>query len=165
MTERFQIPGVAAIIVKEALGIKQILIQERAKIDEPAERGLIEIPAGKIREYENIFDTLRREVFEETGLNVTTIVGKDSADIVQQRDYKVISVEPFYISQNMSGSYLKIITTFLCQVEGELVAKSDESENIRWIAIDDLRTLLLSQPEKFYPMSISVLKKYIGSQI
>ena len=56
MTERFQIPGVAAIIVKEALGIKQILIQERAKIDEPAERGLIEIPAGKIREYENKFD-------------------------------------------------------------------------------------------------------------
>jgi 8-oxo-dGTP pyrophosphatase MutT (NUDIX family) len=164
MLEKFQIPGVAAIIVKEELGIKKILIQERAKLEEPSERGLIEIPAGKIREFENIFDTLRREVLEETGLHVTRIVGEESADIVQQRDYQVIGVEPYFVSQNMSGSYAKIVTIFLCQAEGEMLVKSDESENIRWIAIDELSELLQNQPQKFYPMYISVLRKYFKSQ-
>lgn len=165
MLEKFQIPGVAGIIIKVEHGIKKILIQERAKSDEPTEKGLIEIPAGKIREFENIFDTLRREVFEETGLNVTEVLGEESADIVQQRGYKVVSVEPYYISQNLSGSYPKIVTIFLCQAEGEMVVKSNESENIRWIVVGELRELLLSQPEKFYPMYVSVLLKYTKSQL
>jgi len=33
---------------------------------------MIEIPAEKIREYESVFDALRREVWEETGLNINS---------------------------------------------------------------------------------------------
>lgn len=45
-----------------------ILVQERCKPSDCEEDGFIEIAGGKIREYENIFDGLRREVWVETGL-------------------------------------------------------------------------------------------------
>ena len=58
--EQFSIPGAGAIIVKVRDGIEHILLQDRDKADAPNEAGLLEIPAGKIRAFENIFDTLRR---------------------------------------------------------------------------------------------------------
>ncbi len=60
--EKFAISGAGGIIEKCIEGVDCILIQDRFKEDAPLEKGLIEIPAGKIREYENIFDCLRREI-------------------------------------------------------------------------------------------------------
>ena len=77
--EVFAKPGVGGIIIKNEKGLDYILLQERCKENGGAENGLIEIPAGKIREFENIFNCLRREVWEETGLNVTEIVGEDES--------------------------------------------------------------------------------------
>ena len=68
--EVFAKPAAGGIIIKRESGIDYILIQERCKENGGAENGLIEIPAGKIREFENIFDCLRREILEETGLKV-----------------------------------------------------------------------------------------------
>ncbi len=160
MIEKFHIPCVAGIIEKKELGIKKILIQERNKPDAPREKGLIEIPAGKIREFENIFDSLRREVFEETGLKVTNITEEDQSDIVQNTDYKVLGCEPYFVSQNLIGYYPILVITFLCKAMGNKLDKSNESENIKWISIDQLRKMLINQPEKFYPMHISALIKY-----
>ena len=63
--EVFAKPAVGAIVEKDINGVRHILIQKRQKNN--SEDGMIEIPAGKIREYENVFETLRREVWEETG--------------------------------------------------------------------------------------------------
>ncbi|MGE5576286.1 MAG: NUDIX hydrolase [Syntrophothermus sp.] len=93
--ESFAIPGVGGIIEKNIAGTDYILIQERCKTDAPAESGLIEIPAGKIRKYENIFDCLRREIWEETGLEVTEIYGEAEAKLIQSQGYKVLSYKPF----------------------------------------------------------------------
>ena len=67
MTETFAIPAVGAIIVKRVGDEEFILVQTRKKNNGDGLDGLLEIPAGKIREYENIFEALRREVWEETG--------------------------------------------------------------------------------------------------
>ena len=71
ITEQFSIPGAGGIIVKRIDNTEYILLQERCKIDAPNEHGLLEIQAGKVRAFECIFDTLKREIKEETGLNVT----------------------------------------------------------------------------------------------
>ena len=75
--EKFAIPCVAAIIEKIVNNKKYILIQTRQKEDGAETNGMLEIPAGKIREYENVFVALRREVKEETGLTITKILGED----------------------------------------------------------------------------------------
>ncbi|TSA24923.1 NUDIX domain-containing protein [bacterium] len=49
----------------------EILVQTRCKPEiDPEYSGALEIPAGWIDRYENVYDAVKREVFEETGLNV-----------------------------------------------------------------------------------------------
>jgi 8-oxo-dGTP pyrophosphatase MutT (NUDIX family) len=63
--EQFAIPGVGGLITKEIDNVEHILLQTRCKPNAQNEDGLLEIPAGKIRAFENIFDTLKREIKEE----------------------------------------------------------------------------------------------------
>lgn len=163
--EIFAKPAVGAIIEKEINGVAHILIQERCKEDDVLERGLIEIPAGKVREYENIFEGLRREVWEETGLKLTEIQGEKDIVTCNCNGYTVISFNPFYSSQNLSGGYSIMLQTFLCKATGELLHQSDESVNIRWISVEDLKVLLDESESLFYPMHINALKKYICEKL
>ena len=63
----FYIFDVGVVVENIVDGEVFVLLQERYKGND-REAGLLEIPAGKIREFENIYDCLRREIFEETGL-------------------------------------------------------------------------------------------------
>ena len=54
MNEIFVKPAVGAIITKQTDNNEFILVQDRKKNSADGTDGLLEIPAGKIREYENI---------------------------------------------------------------------------------------------------------------
>lgn len=77
MVEVFAKPAVSAIIEKVEFGERFVLLQRRQKDNGGETNGLFEIAGGKVREYENIYDALRREVWEETGLKITEISGED----------------------------------------------------------------------------------------
>lgn len=159
--EAFAIPGVAGIIEGVIDDLDCILIQERYKAADNSSGGLIEIPAGKIREFENIFDCLRREIMEETGLEVIYIEGEYSSIIYEGNDYRVVNYTPFSCSQNLIGEYPIMVQTFICRAKGELLKDSNESRNIKWIPLRGLQTMLEDNPQYFYPMHIDTLKKYI----
>lgn len=165
MVETFAKPAAGAIIEKVEEDTDYILIQERCKENGGEENGLIEIPAGKIREYENIFDGLRREIWEETGLELIEIQEEKDAVISNCNGYKVISFNPFYSSQNLSGGYSIMLQTFICKARGELLKKSEESVNIRWIKVKDLKKILEEDENTFYPMHINALKKYLKEKL
>ncbi len=160
--EKFAIPGVGGIITKIINKEEYILIQDRVKKGAEQEYGMIEIPAGKIREYESIYDCLRREVYEETGYEVNTIVGEEKAEVIEQNNYKVINYEPFSSSQNIEGEYPIMVQVFICTVkEDENDHKeSNESKNIRWISLKKLAEMIKDKSQ-FYPMHISTIEKYI----
>jgi len=66
------LPIVSAIIEREHGGEKEILVQTRWKPErDPLYSGTLEIPAGGMHVYENVYDAVKREVLEETGLRVT----------------------------------------------------------------------------------------------
>lgn len=162
--ERFAIPGVGALIIKEEQGVEHVLFQERWKECNPEEKGLLEIPAGKIRAYENIFDTLRREVKEETGLIVSDIYGEDRALIYENGKYRVINFSPFSCSQNLIGDYPIMVFTFICRADGALLNQSDESQNYKWISVLDLKKMIEADSHAFYPMHVSTLEKYLATK-
>ena len=160
--ESFSIPGAGGIVVKDCPGEPQILMQTRCKENAPSENGLIEIPAGKIRAFESIFDALRREIQEETGLTVTKIIGEDCSPIYEAGDYRVINFAPFSCAQNVMGEYPIMVLVFLCHVEGELLPWSDEAKNFQWVPISKLKKML-QEPGLLYPMHVDTLNKYVMS--
>ena len=160
--EKFAVPCVAAIIEKIINNEKYILIQTRQKEDGAETNGMLEIPAGKIREYENIFEALKREVKEETGLTITKILGEDRqiSNLIDCNE--VISYTPYCVTQNLSGAYSIILNTFLCgEAEGELLTETNESQNIHWIKIEELKKILKNNPEKIFLLHINALQKYL----
>ena len=162
MEEIFAMPCVGAIIEKDMNNEKHILIQTRQKEDGGKTNGMLEIPAGKIREYEEVFSALRREVMEETGLNITKIYGEDGAVFVETNGITTVSFTPYCITQNLSGAYSIILNTFLCEAEGELLLNTDEAENIHWMRVSDVKRLVVEEPGKIFFMHINALSKYLG---
>jgi 8-oxo-dGTP pyrophosphatase MutT (NUDIX family) len=62
-----------AIIEKEADGESMIVVQIRNK---PHEGGKwLELPGGRVEEFESLVSALRREVMEEAGLEITHVEG------------------------------------------------------------------------------------------
>lgn len=158
--ELFTKPSACAIIEKKIEKEKYILIQERFKEDAPSENGLLEIPGGKIREFENIYDCLRREVKEETGLDIIKIHGEEDSNIVEYNDYTVLNYTPFDCVQNIKGYYPIMAEMFICEASGDLLTYTNESKNPRWVSLKELINLLEKHETSFYPMHIAALKKY-----
>ena len=160
--EVFLKPAVGAIIEKAEQGKRYLLIQERNKENGGIEHGMTEIPAGKIREYENIFDALRREVLEETGLRLTYIYGEECVVSSKINGYEHISFSPFCVTQNLGGGYSIILHTFLCRAAGDLQIKTNETVNVRWELAETVEAMLFENPQQFYPIHINALRKYFS---
>ena len=116
-------------------------------------------------EFENIFDCLRREVREETGLEVTYIEGENENTIIEENNYKVLNYTPFSCSQNIQGTYPIMVQTFICKAYGELLKKTNETKNITWVSLRELKSLLKNNENLFYPMHVETLKKYLKQKI
>lgn len=164
MKEKFAFPAVGAIIVKRDANGECILVQNRKKNNGDGTDGLLEIPAGKVREYENIFEALRREVWEETGLHLTKVRGEEDRQFLNIDGNKTIAFAPYCVTQNLSGAYSIILSTFLCEAEGELLEYTDETENIRWMRREELKEIVDNAPEKIFLMHVHALRKYLGQQ-
>ena len=88
---------------------------------------IYEFPAGLVDENESAEDAIKRELFEETGLNIT-----DCSRIVK----------PSYTSVGMSDESLAI---YLCKVEGEISTEhKEENEDIEVIIVkmDDAKKFI-----------------------
>ncbi|MCT4593094.1 MAG: NUDIX domain-containing protein [Anaeromicrobium sp.] len=165
MREVFSKPAAGGIVEKLIDGVDHILIQERYKEDAQMEQGLIEIPAGKIREFENVYECLKREIREETGLEVIEIEGEKDAMIFQSNGYKVLNYSPFACSQNIEGIYPIMVEIFICKAKGEVLLETNETKNIRWISLEELKGLLDENSDDFYPMHVITLKKYLKMKL
>lgn len=160
MEERFVIPSAGAIIERIENDEKYILMQKRKKRNETIEFGLWEIPAGKIREYENIYMALRREVKEETNLDIIQILNEDQSITDSSLGYITSNICPFNIVQNISGGYSILVLIFICSAEGEIINNPNENGNVQWRKVQEVRKELIDFPEHFYPMHLLTLRKY-----
>lgn len=157
----FSILGVGAIVVKESNGVKYVLVQNRVRVDDCTQNHLIEVPCGKVRKNQNIFEVLKYRVKEETGLIVTDIIGQE--DLYDSHpNYYIQSGEPFYMCQNVEEGFPVCIIFYICEAkDGNIKSISDAATDIRWIAIDMLEQMLKTKKELFFPFVYEALNKYI----
>ena len=117
---------------------------------------------GKFEWGESPEECMLREVWEETGLQITKIQGEDQTVSTKIGSVTTVSFEPYCVTQNLSGAYSIILNSFLCEAEGELLSRTDETENIGWKKRSDVERLLKEEPEKIFFMHVNALKKYLN---
>jgi 8-oxo-dGTP pyrophosphatase MutT (NUDIX family) len=122
-----------AIIERIVDGQKEVVVQLRTTTPYGWE-----FPGGRIEPYESFHSALRREVKEETGLEVTSIVG----EYEHFEDSNVECIKPFIVTQTLEGYCDSIGVHFICHVVGELLFEGDGTKNIKWINLDELYYLI-----------------------
>lgn len=151
-----------AIIERTVNGDLEIVIQTRNKTGEPKS---LELPGGRIEQYESLLMALIREVKEETGLDIVEIEGEetrvDTTGI--DPDFEVECIRPFSAYQTINGSFDSVGVYFRCRVQGELLTSGDATKNPRWIKVNELRRMMNEDPLQFSSVDRAGIMFYLKS--
>jgi ADP-ribose pyrophosphatase len=165
MQENKSRPVVSAILQKKDKDGLKIFIQTRWKlhIDSPYS-GMFEIPAGGVEGYENVYETLKREVKEECGLDVVRVINDFRTPTEEPTaGDKSFAFQPFLCQQVLStrNGLPWIGFVFLCEVEGEVQMQENEAKDPIWVSLDELEIMLKTKPDKIFPLQLPVLRYYL----
>ncbi len=148
-----------AIIERQGPSGIEIVLQVRNK---PIEgRIWIELPGGRVEEFEGLLDALRREVLEETGLEVTTIEGEAQRLVGSTESTEVECLQPFAAYQTLHGPVDSMGVFFRCQAQGELLHSGDDAEGACWTPVMQAAAWLLERPDDFSWIDQAALRYYL----
>ncbi len=155
---------VSVIIEREHAGEREVLVQTRWKPErDPQYSGTLEIPAGGIHAYENVYEAVRREVREETGLRVTGFSPDIRTKTYAPHDDDCFAFVPFCCQQQLKGGLPRVGFVFLCQVENaEPTPQPNEVRDIRWMNHAELRQIIEETPERIFTLQLGVLDYYLN---
>ena len=125
---------------------------------------MLEIPAGAIEPYENVYETLRREITEETNLDVVRLVDDYHGEIVEPRaNDQAFAFKPYICQQVLAtnNGLPWIGFVFLCEVTGEVKIQESEARDPRWVSLEELRAIVEEKPESVFPVQLPVLKYFV----
>ncbi|MCI0597530.1 NUDIX hydrolase, partial [Candidatus Parcubacteria bacterium] len=106
-----------------------------------------------------------REVLEETGLKVIKITPDIKTKVHSPRDDGAFAFVPFCAQQQIKGGKPWVGFVFLCEVEDtEPVAQKEETKDIRWITISELRDIFEKTPEQIFTLQLGVIDFYLNYQ-
>lgn len=139
----------------------ELLIQTRNKPEE--EGSCLELPGGRVEEFESLIEALKREVREETGLAVTEIAGLETKIDTRAKDSNVECLQPFAVYQTTLGPVDSMGVYFRCKAQGNLLDSGDGTENIRWVKIEVLADWLAKDETLFSWVDRAGLLFYLKS--
>jgi 8-oxo-dGTP pyrophosphatase MutT (NUDIX family) len=157
---------VSAIIEKDFDGILKIFVQTRWKPEHsPTYLGVLEIPAGGIDGYEDVYTAITREVKEETGLDVVEFLDdtEKTGPLTNRPGDTSQAFTPFVCQQMLSsnGGLPWVGFVFRCRVTGTAVHETNESKDLRWLSLDELETFITEKPEEVFGLQYASLRYYL----
>ena len=156
---------VSAILFKKEKKELKIFLQTRWKPKaSPTYSGMIEIPAGGIDSYENVYDALKREIKEETNLDIVRIINDYRGDILSPRkNEKAFIFKPFICQQVLetNNGLPWIGFVFICEVEGKVKINVNEAKDPIWVSAEELKKIVEDRPESIFPLQLPVLKHFV----
>lgn len=161
--EALTIPFVGVIIERRnEAGEKEFLVQTREKTTDPKFSGTLEMPGGKLRAGESIYETVRREVLEETGLVVTKIQGEEK--IIHNSSHEMSSdlFFPYCAVESPEGPFVGF--GFRCEATGTPLAETNETKNCHWVKLTELKNMVENNPELIYTPYLTVIKMLVAEE-
>lgn len=162
--EYIAIPFVGAIIERENNGIIEILIQTRWKPSkDPLYSGTYEFVVGTLdKPYENIFDALSREIYEECGLKLKNINNYSKTKLYESnKNDEVFGFRPFCCTQQLKNGKPWIGFIFIYEVEeGEPKNLFSENRDVKWMAIDEIEDIICHSKEKWFSVELPAWEYY-----
>ena len=127
-----------AIIERINEGKREIIVQLSVKDQR------YEFPGGQVEFCESFFDAVKREVKEETGLDVIEITGQDNyIKTDNASNFAVECFRPWAVYQIVQSEYYDSMgVVFKCKVKGEPLAEGDGSSDIKWVGLEELQDML-----------------------
>jgi ADP-ribose pyrophosphatase YjhB (NUDIX family) len=120
------VPGVGALIIDNE---ERILLVERGH--EPL-KGYWSLPGGAVETGERLEDALRREVREETGLQVEIV-------------HLIEVFERIMPGEGGQTEYHYILMDYICRPIGGTLAASDDASRAAWFSQDELGSLKITE--------------------
>src|SRR5690242_9267596 len=124
---RHPLIGVGGVVIHR----KRVLLVQRGK--EPS-RGEWSIPGGMLELGEELREGVRREIREETGLDVEPIEHVATVDRVVKDGTKASRVRYHYV-----------VVDYLCRLKGGKLAPASDVVDARWVAVPDLAEFKLTK--------------------
>lgn len=147
-------------------GSVELLLQTRWKPEkDPIYSGTFEFPAGVLdKGYENIYDTLKREILEETGLILKEIKNDSQTKMFSPRgDDCSFGFKPFCNVQQLKNGKPWIGSIFICEVEdGEPISQKSEAKDVKWVKREEVRKMFENTPEKFFTLELPAWEYYFN---
>lgn len=158
--EAVVVPNVAAIVFNAA-DPASIVLQRRDKAGE-AVFGRLEIPGGRWRAGESPEEAVRREVREETGLEVVT-VETAITHVSPEGPMDLAVIRPAAVVSGSGGAYPALQVLFSCVAEGIPRSRPGETSDARWWRIDEVRHALTERPSDFVWQSHAMLSSFFAA--
>jgi len=166
MVHHIALPYCGAIIEREHDGKKEILMQTRWKpARDPVYSGTLEFPAGVLdKPYEDVHDTLAREIKEEAGLTLKAIRGDNRTPVLSTgRQDGIIGFRPYCCTQQLKNGKPWVGFIFICEVEpGEPKAQLSESRDCTWMKASEVKAIFEDSPEKLFGLELPAWYYYFS---
>lgn len=157
--EPLVLPNVAAVVYRDDKR-SALLLQTRVKDD--GMYGRLEIPSGKWRAGESLEQAVRREVAEETGLELATLdleVEVTSADPDQPYETSRGAV----VAIGVATAYPALLIASECiAVPGEPSAERGETDSPRFVDVAVVKAMIEADPAQFSGPTLAVLCAVLG---
>ena len=112
--------GVKAIL-KNGLGQFLLLIKSGEKYPEIG-KDIWDIPGGRINPGVPLLENLKREIFEETGLEL-----KSAPKLIAAQD--ILRIEGLHV----------VRLTYVANIEGDVKVDGNEHTGYKWVSLDELK--------------------------
>jgi 8-oxo-dGTP pyrophosphatase MutT (NUDIX family) len=156
--EALVVPAVAAIVL-EAPDLGRMVLQRRDKAGE-ATRGLLEIPTGRWRAGEDLETALAREVAEETGLVVRSVL-QSPRRVETVPQWQNLVLDPVAVTVGVEGAYPALVLAFTCTAQGEPRPEEGWTSDPRWVPIAEVEAML-QDSEMFTAPAYGILTTWLG---